>query len=154
MRFDPSIVTVKRSSIVSQIVSSPAVLSYLVLLDLVNNHKLLQDVQIYDLFVKPFYIRFYLQEMVSLWESQECLWPGKILKFRVPSLVISAWNLSHRIRIFSIFSKSPRGGGVFQGLNKGLYQSTNNLFHYASHTQQKLISRWGEGKFQRIIFIT
>ena len=66
MRFDPSIVTVKQSSIVSQIVSSPAVLSYLVLLDLVNNHKLLQDVQIYDLFVKPFYIRFYLQEMVSL----------------------------------------------------------------------------------------
>ena len=78
------------------------------------------------------------------------------IKFRVPSLVISAWNLSHRIRIFSIFSKSPRrgGGGVFQGLNKGLYQSTNNVFHYASHTQQKLISGWGEGKFQRIILIT
>lgn len=33
---------------------------------------------------------FFLQEMVSLWESQECLWPGKNLKFRVPSLVISA----------------------------------------------------------------
>ena len=36
MRFDPSIVTVKQSSIVSQIVSSPVVLSQLVLLDLVN----------------------------------------------------------------------------------------------------------------------
>ena len=36
MRFDPSIVTVKQSSIVSQIVSSPVVLSLLVLLDLVN----------------------------------------------------------------------------------------------------------------------
>lgn len=33
---------------------------------------------------------FFLQEMVSLWESQECLWPGKNLKFRVASLVISA----------------------------------------------------------------
>lgn len=33
---------------------------------------------------------FFLQEMVSLWESQECLWPGKNLKFRVPSLVISS----------------------------------------------------------------
>lgn len=33
---------------------------------------------------------FFLQEMVSLWESQECLWPGKNLKFRVPILVISA----------------------------------------------------------------
>ena len=56
--------------------------------------------------------------------------------------------------MFSIFSKSPGGGGgVFQGLNKGLYQSINNVFHYASHTQQKLISRWGVGKFQRIILI-
>ena len=36
MRFDPSIVTVKQSSIFSQIVSSPVVLSKLVLLDLVN----------------------------------------------------------------------------------------------------------------------
>ena len=38
VRFDPSIVTVKQSSIVSQIVSSPVlvVLSELVLLDLVN----------------------------------------------------------------------------------------------------------------------
>ena len=36
VRFDPSIVTVKQSSIVSQIVSSPVVLSLLVLLDLVN----------------------------------------------------------------------------------------------------------------------
>ena len=35
-RFDPSIVTVKQSSIVGQIVSSPVVLSELVLLDLVN----------------------------------------------------------------------------------------------------------------------
>ena len=34
--FDPSIVTVKQSFIVSQIVSSPVVLSWLVLLDLVN----------------------------------------------------------------------------------------------------------------------
>ena len=34
--FNPSIVTVKESSIVSQIVSSPVVLSQLVLLDLVN----------------------------------------------------------------------------------------------------------------------
>ena len=37
VRFDPSIVTVKQSSMVSQIVSSPVVLSLLVLLDLVNN---------------------------------------------------------------------------------------------------------------------
>ena len=36
MRFDPSIVTVKQLSIVSQIVSSPVILSWLVLLDLVN----------------------------------------------------------------------------------------------------------------------
>ena len=36
VRFDPSVVTVKRSSIVSQIVSFPVVLSLLVLLDLVN----------------------------------------------------------------------------------------------------------------------
>ena len=36
VRLDPSIVTVKQSSIVSQIVSSPVVLSYLGLLDLVN----------------------------------------------------------------------------------------------------------------------
>ena len=36
VRFDPSIVTVKQSSIVSQIVSSPFVLLLLVLLDLVN----------------------------------------------------------------------------------------------------------------------
>ena len=57
--------------------------------------------------------------------------------------------------IFHFFQESEEGGGgVFQGLNKGLYQSTNNVFHYASHTQQKLISGWGEGKFQRIILIT
>ena len=36
VRFDPSIVTVKQSSIFSQIVSSPVVLTWLVLLDLVN----------------------------------------------------------------------------------------------------------------------
>ena len=36
MRFDPSIVTVKQPFIVSLIVSSPVVLSLLVLLDLVN----------------------------------------------------------------------------------------------------------------------
>ena len=36
MHFDPSIVTVKQLSIVSQIVSSPVILSKLVLLDLVN----------------------------------------------------------------------------------------------------------------------
>ena len=36
MRFDPSIVTIKQSSVVSQIVSSPVVLLWLVLLDLVN----------------------------------------------------------------------------------------------------------------------
>ena len=33
MRFDPSVVTVKQLSVVSQIVSSAVVLSYLVLLD-------------------------------------------------------------------------------------------------------------------------
>ena len=36
VRFDPSIVKVKQSSIVSQIVSSPVVLSKLVLFDSVN----------------------------------------------------------------------------------------------------------------------
>ena len=36
VRFDPSIVLVKQSSTVSQIVSSPVVLSQLVLLDSVN----------------------------------------------------------------------------------------------------------------------
>ena len=42
--------------------------------------------------------------------------------------------------VFHFFQESRGGGGIFQGLNKGLYQSTNNVFHYTSHTQQKLIS--------------
>ena len=46
---------------------------------------------------------------------------------------------SQHQNVFHFFQES-RGGEVFQGLNKGLYQSTNNVFHYTSHTQQKLIS--------------
>ena len=60
---------------------------------------------------------------------------------------------SQHQNVFHFFQES-RGGEVFQGLNKGLYQSTNNVFHYTSHTQQKLISGWGVGRFQRIILIT
>ena len=36
VRFDPTIVTVKQSLIVSQIVSCPVILSYLVLLESIN----------------------------------------------------------------------------------------------------------------------
>lgn len=73
---------------------------------------------------------FFLQEVVSLWESQECLSPGKNLKFRVPSPVISAWNLSHRIRVFSIFSNSPGrgGGGSFRGLTKVFINQSTMYF--------------------------
>ena len=46
------------------------------------------------------------------------------------------------------------GGGGGGGGGAGMTQYNNTtLFHYARHTQQKLVSRWGVGKHVTIKYI-